>query len=254
MRSSLDLQSRECMTDVALVILVVALTKTAIETLGGTCPPSLHAIGESLGTARWPLGEKANPMQHELLSGQVLLFQYGSNMSEQRLGAKIREHSTYAPPSAQLDLQLLGAACLRHWQFALDLYSAKQECLVADIVEGEDDDEVWGALYRLDRELVVRSDRSRSVLDRIEGHRTEVDPENYHPITVTVWLNGEPRDAHTYVGGEDARRRCSVEHPEALPHPDYSRAILKGARSVGLPSDYIQALIAEIESRRPAGE
>ena len=196
----------------------------------------------------------AKPTQHESPSGQILLFQYGSNMSEQRLGSKMREHSTYAPPGAQLDLQLLGAACLLHWQFALDLYSARQECLVADIVEGEDDDEVWGALYRLDRDLVIPSDRSRSVLDRIEGHRTEVDPENYHPITVTVSLNGKPRDACTYVGGEDARRRCSVDHPEALPRADYWRAILEGARSVGLPSDYIQALIAEIESRRPAGE
>jgi len=184
---------------------------------------------------------------------RALLFQYGSNMSEQRLRAKIREHQRYAPAGADLDVRLIGCARLKGWRFVLDLYSARQACLVGDIVEGEDGDEVWGALYELDRQLLVRSDGRRSVLDRIEGRRTEIDPENYRPTTVTVELDGDPREAHTYVGGEDARQRCRLDHPDAKPRPDYLRAILDGGNAVGLPSRYMAALATTIEARARGG-
>lgn len=188
-------------------------------------------------------------MLSESPAARALLFQYGSNMSEKRLTDKIREHQSYAPVGAELDIRLLGCARLKGWRFVLDLYSARQACLVGDIVEGEDVDEVWGALYELDRQLVVRSDGRRSVLDRIEGHRTETDPENYRPITVTVELDGNPREAHTYVGGDDARRRCRLDHPDAKPRPDYLQAILDGADAVGLPSRYMAALATTIEAQ-----
>src|ERR671937_185854 len=147
-------------------------------------------------------------------------------MFEDRLAAKIRAHQSYAPEGTELDVRLLGCARLKGWRFVLDLYSARQECLVGAIVEGEVSDEVWGALYELDRQLLCRSDGNRSVLDRIEGHRTERDPENYRPITVMVELDGDSREAHTYVGVEEARQRCRLDHPDAKPRPDYLRAIL----------------------------
>ena len=161
---------------------------------------------------------------------------------------KIGEYQSYAPAGVKLDVRLLGCARLSGWRFVFDLYSAQQACLVGDIVEGEDGDEVWGVLYELDRELLFRSDGRRSVLDRIEGHRTEVDPENYRPITVTLELEGERKEAHTYVGGEDARRRCRLDHPEARPRLDYLHSILDGAQSVGLPRGYVRALATTIET------
>jgi gamma-glutamylcyclotransferase (GGCT)/AIG2-like uncharacterized protein YtfP len=185
---------------------------------------------------------------NESATDRALLFQYGSNMSEERLAAKIREHQSYAPEGAELDVRLLGCACLKGWRFVLDLYSARQECLVGDIVESDASVEVWGALYELDRQLLCRSDGNRSVLDRIEGHRTERDPENYRPITVTVQLDGDPREAHTYVGVEDARQRCRLDHPDAKPRPDYLRAIVEGANVVGLPPEYMAVLATTIEA------
>ena len=128
-------------------------------------------------------------------------------MSVERLRAKLGEFRRYAPPDASLEVELLGAARLPGWQFVLDLYSGQQACLVGDIIEGGDGDEVWGALYELDRELVFRSDGARSLLDRIEGHRTEIDPENYRPRPISVELNEELREAWTYIGHEAARRR-----------------------------------------------
>jgi AIG2-like family len=192
-------------------------------------------------------------MPNESPTARALLFQYGSNMSEPRLTAKIREHQGYAPVGTDLEARLLGCARLRGWRFVLDLYSTRQNCLVGDIVEGEDSDEVWGALYDLDRQLLVRSDGGRSVLDRIEGHRTETDPENYRPITVTVELDGDPREARTYVGGEGARQRCRLDHPDAKPRPAYLRAILDGANVVGLPPGYMATLATTIEARGGAG-
>jgi hypothetical protein len=183
---------------------------------------------------------------------RALLFQYGSNMSEQRLTAKIRTHQSYAPVGADLDVRLLGCARLKGWRFVLDLYSARQSCLVGDIVEGEDRDEVWGALYELDRQLLVRSDRKRSVLDRIEGHRTEVDPENYQPATVTVDFAGELIDALTYVGSAQARERCHSDHSEASARFDYVHAVLEGAKSIDLPSDYLRMLEATLKADLPA--
>jgi hypothetical protein len=163
-------------------------------------------------------------------------------MSEQRLRAKIGKHERYAPAEADLDVRTAGCARLPGWRFVLDLYSARQACLVADIVQGDDRDEVWGVLYELDAALVSRSDGRRSVLDRIEGHRTELDPENYRPITVAVEIDGELRDSHTYVGREDARERCRRDHSDATPRPDYLGAIMDGAESAGLPAAYVRAL------------
>jgi hypothetical protein len=179
---------------------------------------------------------------------RALLFQYGSNMSEQRLTAKVRQHQHYAPAGVDLDVRLLGCARLKGWRFILDLYSARQSCLVGDIVEADQSDEVWGALYEVDRQLLIRSDGGRSVLDRIEGHRTEVDPENYRPITVTVELLGEQRAAHTYVGADDARRRCRSDHPDAKPREDYVTAILDGVRAVALPPRYLRALDTTLQA------
>jgi hypothetical protein len=46
---------------------------------------------------------------NESATDRALLFQYGSNMSEDRLAAKIREHQSYAPEGAELDASFLFA-------------------------------------------------------------------------------------------------------------------------------------------------
>jgi AIG2 family protein len=181
--------------------------------------------------ARGPLASQA--------SEHVLLFQYGSNMSERRLAAAIQRHARFAPPETPLGLRLVGNARLRGWSFAFDLFSATQESLVADIIEG---DEVWGALYELNRELVVRADGGRSVLDRIEGRRTERDPENYALIDVVVDAHGSPQSALVYVGTDEARERCRTYRPNARPSSEYVRSILEGAAAADLPVHYVQHL------------
>jgi cation transport regulator ChaC len=181
-------------------------------------------------------------------NGDVTLFQYGSNMSLDRLQLRVDTLAKrYAPEVSRTKIRSLGQARLPGWRFTLDLYSTGQDSRVADICEGSAEDQVWGVAYKLHRELVDRSDGRRSVLDRIEGHRTERNPENYRPRIVGVELGGALVSAVTYVGTEDSRRRCRKEHKGAPVKPSYADAVLDGAASVGLPPDYQALLRRELE-------
>ena len=176
-------------------------------------------------------------------NGDVALFQYGSNMSSERLQSKVNEHRLkFAPRGTRKQIRCLGRGRLFGWRFTLDLYSAGQDCLVADIIAGSAEDQVWGVVYKLDRELVDRTDGQRSVFDRIEGHRPTSNPENYRPRIVRLELGGARVSAITYVGTEDARRRCREEHHGVRVDSQYAAAVLDGAAHADLPSDY-QALL-----------
>lgn len=173
----------------------------------------------------------------------TLLFQYGSNMAEDELRSKITKHvAQFAPPGVGADLTLRGAARLEGWSFDFGLFSAGRKHRVADIGHVGGDSEVWGALYELPTELVQRSDGERSVLDRVEGHRTDRHPEDYRPARVEVELGIQSFEAWTYIGREDARERCRLEHADAPPSEEYVRAILEGAAALGLPEAYIREL------------
>jgi hypothetical protein len=174
---------------------------------------------------------------------RTLLFQYGSNMTADRLRSGLEKHAPrFAPAGTPLELELLGPARLGGWMFAVDLFGAGGQHRVADIVPGNDVSEVWGALYELPLELVRRSDGRRSVLDRIEGHRTELHPENNLPLQVTVEFDCEQVDAWTFVGRTDARERCARGYPEATVSPSYLQAIVDGARTIGVPDAYVREL------------
>jgi Gamma-glutamyl cyclotransferase, AIG2-like len=179
--------------------------------------------------------------------GDVILFQYGSNMSASRLQAKVTRYLRYTPAGARTEIHLLGRARLPGWHFILDLFATEQDTLVADICERSGQDQVWGVVYKLDRELVDRSDGKRSVLDRIEGHRPERNPENYRPCIVRAELDGALVSAVTYVGTNEARRRCREEHLGARVDPQYAAAVLEGAASADLPPDYQAFLRRELE-------
>ena len=180
-------------------------------------------------------------------NGDVALFQYGSNMSSGRLQSKVNKYRhNFAPTGTREQIRCLGRGRLSGWRFTLDLYSVGQNCLVADIITGSAEDQVWGVVYRLDRELVDRIDGQRSVLARIEGHRPTSNPENYRPNIVRLELGGTVVSAITYVGIEDARRRCREEHHDARVDSQYAAAVLDGAANADLPSDYQAFLRREL--------
>ena len=133
------------------------------------------------------------------------------------------------------------------WRFVLDLYSQTNECLAGDIIPGDWNDVVWGALYELDRELVLRADGERSALDAIEGHMPNVDAENYWPMCATVALEGEANrrvHAWTYVGHPEARLRVPAA---ARPSENYLDRVLVGAAEIGLPLEYREQLRVAVQ-------
>jgi gamma-glutamylcyclotransferase (GGCT)/AIG2-like uncharacterized protein YtfP len=174
----------------------------------------------------------------------TLLFQYGSNMSSQVLQGKIEQHlREFAPAGTEAAIRLIGPAKLKGWRVVFDLFSSRGKHRVIDIVEGHDAAaEVWGALYELSIELVCRTDKKRSVLDRIEGYRTSQDPANYEPRRVTVEVGDRKLQAWTYVGSDAARERIVREHPDAPMSADYTTAITDGAAALGLPAHYRKML------------
>ncbi len=185
--------------------------------------------------------------------GNVNLFQYGSNMSAEHLRSRVIEHATaHAPQGVRREIHPVGPGRLHGWRFECDLYSANQSSLVADVCEGTEADEVWGVVYKLDRELVVRSDGARSVLDRIEGYRPERDPQNYEPRIIEIELNGAIVPAITYVGTEEARTRRRQEHAYAQVSPNYAHAVISGAAGADLPANY-QKNLRQALSGEPGG-
>jgi hypothetical protein len=175
------------------------------------------------------------------------LFQYGSNMAHQRFIERIRqEYKRHAPPGTPIRVTSLGAARLGGWSLRLDLWSATRGCRVLNIAE-QDGSEVWGSLYDIASELVTRSDGKRSVVDRLEGHLTTRDPENYAKICVIVDLAGEAKEAWTYVGLRDAVDRCVRAHPATQCDAGYADAVIEGAESLGVPVDYLAELRKKLE-------
>jgi hypothetical protein len=171
----------------------------------------------------------------------VRLFQYGSNMHHGHFIERIEKHyDKHAPPGTPIEVKCLGPAMLDGWRLQANLWGTDRECRVVNIVK--ESGEVWGALYELAADLVTRSDGERSLVDRLEGHRTTVAPENYAKICVTVDLRGEPRTAWTYIGLREAINRCEREHPGTTCDPSYADAVIAGAESIEVPDSYLAVL------------
>jgi hypothetical protein len=180
-------------------------------------------------------------------SSTVRLFQYGSNMARGRFIQRIEaEYEAHTPRGTPVLVTLLGPARLDNWRLRANLWSATRGCRVVNIVE-ENGAEVWGALYKIAAALVTRCDGKRSVVDRLEGHRTTRDPENYAKICVTVDVGGEMRAAWTYIGLRQAIARCEREHPTTACDSDYMTTVIAGAESIGVPDRYLMTLREALE-------
>ena len=226
-------------------------TTEGVSAVTGTVRPILSAL--RLGFRdRWP---RTASIVTEMLFAQaavneatVRLFQYGSNMSYDCFFERIRrEYDEDAPLGT---LILLGPASLSDWELQLNLWSATRGCRVLNMVE-EKGSEVWGALYEIASDLVTRCDGKRSVVDRLEGHRTRRHPENYAKICVTVVdVQGEAKTAWTYIGLREAADRCERDHPGTTCDSDYADVVVAGARSTGVPDEYLLALQAKLGQAR----
>lgn len=151
------------------------------------------------------------------MTAPFLYFGYGSNLDEARLHIHC--------PSARL----VGTARLAAHRLAFSIESKNTwHGGVADI-RPDPESEVWGALWLID-------DEHAEALDRQEGIFR--DPPAYQRITV---------DLETAAGDRVTCRSYEVVEPDPagiLPSPAYRDTILRGARAIGLPEDYLRGLEA----------
>jgi hypothetical protein len=159
-------------------------------------------------------------------AGRFLYFGFGSNLDAER----VRIHC----PSAEL----VSIARLADYRLAFTLES-KRNWLggVADILEAPGH-EVWGALWSI-------AEEESEELDRQEGLFR--DPPAYRRLTLEVT---------TLAGEAVICRSYQVATPNLegyVPSPAYRETLLRGARSLGLPAEYIAGLEALEHNGRTGG-
>ena len=151
------------------------------------------------------------------MSAPFLYFGYGSNLDQERLHIHC--------PSARL----VAIARLPDHRLAFSIESKNTwHGGVAD-VRPEPGREVWGALWSI-------ADEHSEPLDRQEG--VFRDPPAYRRVGV---------DLETAAGDRVSCRSYQVVDPDPngfRPSPAYRETILRGARAIGLPEDYLRALEA----------
>jgi gamma-glutamylcyclotransferase (GGCT)/AIG2-like uncharacterized protein YtfP len=133
-----------------------------------------------------------------------LYFAYGSNMWREQMRKRCPDH------------RLLGKAVLKGYRWIISSRG------FANIIKSVTDD-VHGLLYEI-------SDSDELILDRKEG----VHNGSYYKHTVTVELDGIPRDCLVYIDPVEG---------EGSPAPGYVTRINTGVLDARLPDDYVKKYI-----------
>jgi hypothetical protein len=158
---------------------------------------------------------------------RVFLFQYGSNMSPDRLNSCKRLNGQAIP---------ISAAALDGWGIRFDPYSTTNRSAVTDILPASGE-HVMGILFDVPESAV-------DIMDRIEG----VCPDgtgNYKrgDVVVKIIPEGEGVNAITYVGTSAGRERFGKQPVDRqVVTPAYFEHLLDGARQFNFTEEYIAYL------------
>lgn len=163
----------------------------------------------------------------KLRPGRAFLFQYGSNMSPDRLNG---------PKRLNGQAKVISAARLDGWGIRFDLYSKTNDSAVTDIVPAPGE-HVLGVLFEL-------PEKALATMDKIEGVRAD-GKGNYQraKIEVTVMPSGATATAITYVGTEAGRARfLNGSADRQVVKSAYFEHLLAGGRQFNFASDYLRYL------------
>jgi hypothetical protein len=146
-----------------------------------------------------------------------LIFQYGSNCSEERLNSRERLNG-----GARYDGR---AQTVDHYEIAFDVWSRGNGCAAADLraVEGREQ-RAWGVLYQV-------TDEGFGRLRQVEGPRYEEKS-----IRIRNSL-GEIKDAKTFLV------RAGEREEGLWTSANYVGYIVNGLRNHQVPEEYIQHVI-----------
>lgn len=140
----------------------------------------------------------------------IYYFGYGSNMSSTMMQEWCPNH------------KLIGKAQLIGWKLVFTRLSQRWKAGVADVIKSKND-VVWGGLYEISESDLVALDKKES------------NGVNYQRIECDALADNQNYRAFSYVVIDKA--------VEAIPtSPAYRDTMLRGARELGLPDNYISKI------------
>jgi len=161
------------------------------------------------------------------------VFQYGSNMDEDRINSAVRLRGDAK--------YLFNAKTVDDYELDFTVWSSDNECATADIVRKEGS-KVWGVVYDIPDYLVERvsaKQRGRKSLDGIEG-----EGKNYQRIRIKVEnQSGEIIEATTY--------EAISKHKGLKTSCAYAEHIIKGLQEHHIPKDYVEKTMRKIIENNP---
>ena len=144
---------------------------------------------------------------------KLLYFGYGSNMPKDIIERRVG-------PCERIGVAYVTGYTLRfHKQSTVDR-SGKCDAYHT----GQPADRVWGALYRLSEDQI-------DAMDELEG-------PGYRRVAVEVTIGERVVEAHLYIA------RPEAVNPDLPPLDSYKECVLAGARELGLPKKYVDAIEA----------
>lgn len=139
----------------------------------------------------------------------IYYFAYGSNMDREQMIERCPDSNS------------LGRVKLNKYHLDFRIYSPKRKCGCADIIMSNDNDNVWGVLYELSEDDLLK-------LDKYEG----VNIGKYKRIQVSVIDDsGNNIIAKTYTVVEKSSETIK-------PSKDYMSQLISGAKQFLLPKEY----------------
>lgn len=137
----------------------------------------------------------------------VSYFAYGSNQDETQMKERC--------PSAEL----VGKFVLKNYKLSYSIYSPKRKCGCADVIKS-DGDEVWGLVYKITTEDLIK-------LDGFEAH-----PIKYKRFTTNVENEqGEQKTVELYEVVEKSKEQIP-------PSREYHEILIRAAEKYNYPDAY----------------
>jgi gamma-glutamylcyclotransferase (GGCT)/AIG2-like uncharacterized protein YtfP len=149
------------------------------------------------------------------LSDSALYFAYGSNLDTTQMNARLGRIPTSV------------VARLPGYRFAFNTNDPQLGQMYANLVV-DTGSEVWGVVYTC----------SLADLESLDDYEDVRSGHYRRGRVVAITRAGEHLEAQAYFACQE--RLC----PERKPSPEYARKILSGARTHGLPPEYIRQIAA----------
>lgn len=158
----------------------------------------------------------------------ALVFQYGSNMSTERLNS-VNRLNGFAKFKAI-------AYTKDKYDLVFDIWSNTNKCAAADIIYGSGRT-IWGVIYEIPNELIERDKTNqKKTLDGIEG-----EGSNYEKAQISLFSSDGKAIQESVITYTGLCRNHDIKTSF-----DYVINILRGLKEHNMPNDYVEYVKRQI--------